>query len=548
MKDWNIKEDKAQNAIYLKEDNGGKGRFFRARFLQPGLVKYSFGVCLLTKEVIDKFVYKFVGCPVVIDHKDVTDESAKDMRVGVISKVDFDPFDAWYWCEGVIFDQEAIDLVNDGYNVSCQYEITQYATNDKEELHNGNPYDKEILDGAPEHLAIVKNPRYENAMIAVNAIDVNAENILEEIIEKTEEKESEAEIAQNSTDFVAEFKDTLYTVLAEGIANRLGELIASNEDNDKEGRWITTKGQHIFIPKGKKVEDVVKEHWENIKSEADLEQVRKKDKWNDEDFKTFAHSLDWLKHDSQATDEAILSYLKDLNINNYKEYKKEVRSHKFQMTYPGMQKHFEMWRKNKTNKKDIKNLDKQIQSKTDNIEKLKTKEKELEKKLEELRGKRENITSKYKNYQELEKSLKNYLEPEPPDYKITDIETTAKDLGITKESPKIIKTPLGEERITWGTIDHLYTRKDKTRPKSINKMINTLENPHIVNEIDSKKYYFKIFSNEDKTIRDLSIASPEGEIITNIPIKRGNWIFNKILSLGKTIYNILDNKKDVREE
>lgn len=176
MKDWNIKEDKAQNAIYLKEDNGGKGRFFRARFLQPGLVKYSFGVCLLTKEVIDKFVYKFVGCPVVIDHKDVTDESAKDMRVGVISKVDFDPFDAWYWCEGVIFDQEAINLVNNGYNVSCQYEITQYATNDKEELHNGNPYDKEILDGAPEHLAIVKNPRYENAMIAVNAIDLTASN------------------------------------------------------------------------------------------------------------------------------------------------------------------------------------------------------------------------------------------------------------------------------------------------------------------------------------------------------------------------------------
>ena len=176
MKDWNIKTETAQNAIYLKEDNGGKGRFFRARFLQPGLVKYSFGVCLLTKETIDKFVYKFVGCPVVVDHKDVSDKNAKDIRVGVISKVDFDPFDAWYWCEGVIFDQEAIDLVNNGYNVSCQYEITQYATNEKKELHNGNEYDKEILDGAPEHLAIVKNPRYESAMIAVNAIDLTASN------------------------------------------------------------------------------------------------------------------------------------------------------------------------------------------------------------------------------------------------------------------------------------------------------------------------------------------------------------------------------------
>ncbi len=176
MKDWNIKEEKAQNAIYLKEDNGGKGRFFRARFLQAGLVKYSFGVCLLKKETIDKFVYGFVGCPVVIDHKDVSDKNAKDLRVGVISKVEFEQFDGWYWCEGVIFDQEAIDLVNNGYNVSCQYEITQYATNDRKELHNGNEYDKEILDGAPEHLAIVKNPRYESAMIAVNAIDLTAVN------------------------------------------------------------------------------------------------------------------------------------------------------------------------------------------------------------------------------------------------------------------------------------------------------------------------------------------------------------------------------------
>lgn len=230
MKDWNIKEDKAQNAIYLKEDNGGKGRFFRARFLQAGLVKYSFGVCLLKKETIDKFVYKFVGCPVVIDHKDVSDKNAKDLRVGVISKVEFEQFDGWYWCEGVIFDQEAIDLVNNGYNVSCQYEITQYATNDRKELHNGNEYDKEILDGAPEHLAIVKNPRYESAMIAVNAIDVNADEDFSENLEWEEDDKT----AQNSTDFVAEFKNTLYTVLAEGITNRLGELIASNEE-----RWIT---------------------------------------------------------------------------------------------------------------------------------------------------------------------------------------------------------------------------------------------------------------------------------------------------------------------
>lgn len=163
--------NKATNEILLDDNVGGKGKTFRTRFLQSGLVKYSFGVCLLEKSAIDRFVYEFEGCPVIINHKDVTSKSAKDDRVGVISKVWFDQYDGWYWGEGVIFDQEALNLIDKGYNVSCQYEITEYSENRDNKLHNGNEYDKTILNGRPEHLAIVENPRYENAMIAVNAIE-----------------------------------------------------------------------------------------------------------------------------------------------------------------------------------------------------------------------------------------------------------------------------------------------------------------------------------------------------------------------------------------
>lgn len=200
----------AINSIYLNEDTGGKGRFFKSRFLQAGLVKYQFGVCLLKKETIDKFVNTFIGCPVVINHQDVTDESAKEQRVGVISRVYFEPSDAWFWCEGVLFDNEAIDLVQKGYTVSCQYEITEYSDNSDGELHNGNPYDKEILDGRFEHLAIVDSPRYEDAIIAVNAI------------------------CKNSDD----------------------------EGNDTE--WITVRGTHIPIEKGIQDHRVFSEFMEHI--------------------------------------------------------------------------------------------------------------------------------------------------------------------------------------------------------------------------------------------------------------------------------------------
>lgn len=224
----------AQNAIYLDEETGGKGRQFRSRFLVPGLVKYDYGVCLLTKENADKFIQGFVGCPIVINHQDVTDDNAREISVGNIFSVWFDDKDGYYWCNGIITDKHAIELIDKGYSVSCQYTITEYSDNTTGALHNGNPYDKVIENGKPEHLAIVNNPRYEGAIIAVNS-------------------------TSGKLDFVSQFKDTLYTALAEGIANRLGELIASNED-----KWITVKpngeenkGRHLLIKDGETVEDAM---------------------------------------------------------------------------------------------------------------------------------------------------------------------------------------------------------------------------------------------------------------------------------------------------
>lgn len=190
----------AKNAIYLEDNQGKEGRPFKARFLQAGLVKYDFGVCLLQKETIDKFINTFVGVPVIIDHKD--DIESKDWA-GEIQKIWFSPEDGWFWCSGIITDEKAIALIENGYNISCQYAITEYADNTEGKLHNGNPYDKEILNGVFEHLAIVKNPRYEGAFIAANA------------------------------------------------------YIAVN--NGEEVEWITVKGAHIPIKKGKSKEEAIKD-------------------------------------------------------------------------------------------------------------------------------------------------------------------------------------------------------------------------------------------------------------------------------------------------
>lgn len=159
---------KAINKVFLGQENKGRGRYFKSRFIEAGLVQYDFGLCLLPKENLDKFVQGFVGCPVIIDHNEVYDDNAEDLRVGTVSRVWFDETDGYYWCEGIIWDEKALDLIlNKGWSVSCQYDITE--VDEQGGVHNGIDFDKTILNGSFEHLALVDAPRYEAALIAVNS-------------------------------------------------------------------------------------------------------------------------------------------------------------------------------------------------------------------------------------------------------------------------------------------------------------------------------------------------------------------------------------------
>ena len=161
--------------IDLKEDDGnGKGRYFISRFIEPGLAHYKeLGDIVITKETLDKFIQSMVGCPVIIDHEDVNDKNVDKLRVGTISRVWYNEMDGWYYCEGILTDSKAIDLVkNKGWNVSCSY---SFVSDDTQKTYHGKPIDMIFTDGEFLHLAIVEDPRYEGANIVVNKKDDDIE-------------------------------------------------------------------------------------------------------------------------------------------------------------------------------------------------------------------------------------------------------------------------------------------------------------------------------------------------------------------------------------
>ena len=137
-----------------------------------------------------------VGVPVIINHKDLTAKNADDLRVGVVNSVWYDKNDGWYWCDGIIWDETAQNLITDkNWSVSCSYDVK--LADDKGGSENNIKYDMEFFArritgillvvlsfcivgvnimsavkdrGTAFHeLALVSNPRYERANIVFNS-------------------------------------------------------------------------------------------------------------------------------------------------------------------------------------------------------------------------------------------------------------------------------------------------------------------------------------------------------------------------------------------
>lgn len=262
----------------LTSEANGKGRKFTSRFIEAGVAHYEqFGDVLITKETLNKFIHTMVGCPVIIKHKDITDKNADKERVGVVSRVWYNDADGWFYCEGVIWDKQAIDLVkNQGWNVSCTYD---FESDLKPLTHNGKKIDMEFTGGEFLHLALVPNPRYERANIVMNS----KETVIAPIeIDITQQVQNDKEICflQGLLDILENLKNPSKEDLVvmnalsnffEG-ENGLGELQAVNEDH-----WITIgadeekgkKGSHILVKDGETNKEATERKIVEWKSQKD---------------------------------------------------------------------------------------------------------------------------------------------------------------------------------------------------------------------------------------------------------------------------------------
>lgn len=223
------------------------------KFIEPGLVSYKdLGFkkpLLLKKETIDQIIPSFIGKPVIVKHQDVDTKNFIDMAVGYITDITYNSGDGWYYSDVLITKDEGHEKINAGWGVSCLY--TTKGMGDGGKYHDIE-YEREILGGVGEHLALVENPRYEECLMVVDnqpAVLYN-EKIYLEKFKPTEDNEMVTIIGKK--DEQKGFSIDSLVKLANGSIIKLRDMIAlANKSGGKTDEHQVADETEIDLGNGK---------------------------------------------------------------------------------------------------------------------------------------------------------------------------------------------------------------------------------------------------------------------------------------------------------
>ena len=231
-------------------------RYF-VRHIKEGPVHYlekgEDKIYLVKDEALKKMNASFEGKPVYIKHVDeVNMDTLKEDANGYVVKSFYNEFDGAWWAE-IIADDEAQGFIEKGWAVSNAYLPTELGSGG---VYHDIDYDKEVKNGVYEHLAIVDNPRYEEAVIMTpdEFKDFNEGRKAElEKLKNSKEKKMLSE--EEKTELLDSLKNSLAELVKDTVKNAIEEKkeedMKNAEDEDhrqliREIAAVSAKGEGDF--------------------------------------------------------------------------------------------------------------------------------------------------------------------------------------------------------------------------------------------------------------------------------------------------------------
>ena len=149
-----------------------QGKIYYGLHFYPGVAQYQeenqepYRV-FLNEETLRSMDPTFAGKPIFVEHVDEVDPDLDQLRSeadGWVIESFFNAADGKHWVKFIVVSELGERAIRNGMRLSNAY-IPNPQTFKPGGLWNGVPYEKEITDAQYEHLAIVKNPRYEESII-----------------------------------------------------------------------------------------------------------------------------------------------------------------------------------------------------------------------------------------------------------------------------------------------------------------------------------------------------------------------------------------------
>jgi len=257
-------------------------KVFYCKHIAPGVCAYADETILIGEETLKEMDKTFAGKPIYVNHQKVDLETIQQDADGYVAESFYLPEDGTHWAKIIIVSDKGHEAIRKGWKVSNAYVPDEFGVGG--EWHNV-PYNREVMKAHYTHLALVDNPRYEEAEVLTP----------EDFKKYKEEKRAQLKALENNKEPKGEgktmfklFKKTAVTnsddlskvmvELSNGSAVSIGEMVNSVEKELKE-KEEANKCNDLL-------EDVVKVNGEDMKVAdlvAEYEKLSKKNKCNEED-------------------------------------------------------------------------------------------------------------------------------------------------------------------------------------------------------------------------------------------------------------------------
>lgn len=147
-----------------------KGNVYYGMHFYPGVAEYAepgkdpYRV-FLNEDTIRSMDPTFAGRPIYVEHVDEVESNIDELRKeadGWVIESFFNSADGKHWVKFISVSERAEKAIKAGMRLSNAYIPKSFGQGG---MWNGVTYQKEITGGEFEHLAIVRNPRYEESVI-----------------------------------------------------------------------------------------------------------------------------------------------------------------------------------------------------------------------------------------------------------------------------------------------------------------------------------------------------------------------------------------------